>query len=340
VADQVTLVDLTSAAEAAAHANQLPIEASAVLPVASAAEANLVLAKARGMQLLNDGDYAAAADFAIDCKTASEREDKNRVALKKKFLDGCRDIDNYFREPIAIYDAAFKQVKAVMKSYDERKRLEAAAERKRQDDIRAAAEAEERRLAKIASDKALAEEQARREAQAAAEREARAKVEAAEAETRKANEARLAAEARARGDQEAAAAANARAAKADEDAKAALAQGKIDREAAIEARRAQLKAESATQSALSNMDAATQVSQTAALASVLAQPAKVSGVARKSVWRWRMLDETLLARKWMTADRAKMDDFVGKNKAEAAQHFDGAIEVYEDFELAIGSKKK
>jgi hypothetical protein len=323
-----------------------PIAAKVDLPSGSEMTAQKVLTRASGIKIDTDADYVAAADFANECKGMLEKEDADRVELKKDFLAGCRRIDAYFRNPINLYDQAFKTVKAAMLVYDERKRKAAEAEQRRLAEVRRQEELEQQRRERAVQERIQAEERARREAQERADAEQRARTEAAEAEARKEREARLAAEAKARGDQEAAEAANRRAAAAEADAKKANEQARLDREAAIEARRQQLRAERESQTAIASADAGADA-VTAATSAALAPPKeldKVAGVARKTVWRWRLRAGKALAdipRKWLILDAAAVQALVDKlkDKGLAEELLGDCFEVYSEAELSVGKKR-
>lgn len=322
------------------------LEAKATLPTASEADANRVLARASGLTIDSDEDYVIAADFANDCKSAGEAEDATRVKLKKKFLDGCRDIDEYFRGPIALYDKAFKAVKAHMNAYDARKAEAARVEQQRKDAERRAAEAEQQRLEQETANRIAAEQEARRQAQATADAEARARTEAAEAEARRQTALREAAEAKSRDDHAAANAANQRAIIAEDNARQATERAKTEREAAIEARRKQLKAEAQTAAAVQTMDAGAQaVTQaTAAALEERAAPVKVSGVARKTLWKWKLKDGAKLAdvpRKLLIIDKEYVQSVVDKvkDKGLAEELLGSCFEVWSEADLAVGKKR-
>jgi flagellar biosynthesis GTPase FlhF len=323
-----------------------PIAAKVELPSGSEMTAQKVLTRASGIKIDTDADYIAAADFANECKGMLEKEDADRVELKKDFLAGCRRIDAYFRNPINLYDQAFKTVKSAMLAYDERKRKAAEAEQRRLAEVRRQEELEQQRREAEAQRRIRAEEQARREAQERADAEQRARTEAAEAEARKEREARLAAEAKARGDQEAAEAANRRAAAAEAEAKKANEQARLDREAAIEARRKQLRAERESQTAIATADAgadAVTAATTAAL-NVDMAATKVSGVARRMSWRWKLREGKQLAdvpRKFLILDTDYIQSVCDKvkNKEDAEKLLDGFFEVWSEAELAVGKKR-
>jgi chromosome segregation ATPase len=304
-----------------------PIAAKIELPSGSEMTAQKVLTQATGLRINTDEDYGKAADFANDCKRMGEKEDADRVELKKDFLAGCRRIDAYFKRPIELYDQAFKAVKEAMKRYDERKREALKAEQKRLDDARRQEEEAQKKRRE-------AEERARREAQEKVDAEARARTEAAEAEARKAREAQAAAEAQARGDREAAEAATRRANAAEEDARKANEQAKTDREAAIEARRKQLKAERETQAGADAVSAATTAATTQTT-----ELDKVAGVSRKTVWKYRVRKQDGVPRNYLTPNFELIQTDVDRLKERAQEVLGDWLEVYSEQELAVGKKR-
>jgi hypothetical protein len=323
-----------------------PIAAKVDLPSGSEMTAQKVLTRATGIKIDTDADYIAAQDLASECKRLGEKEDADRVELKKDFLAGCRRIDAYFRNPIALYEQAFKAVKAAMLAYDERKRKAAEAEQRRLAEVRRQEEEAQRRREAEAQRLAQAEEEARREAQAKADAEQRARTEAAEAEARKEREARLAAEAKARGDQEAAEAANRRAAAAEAEAKKANETARQDREAAIEARRKQLRAERETQTAVASVQTGAEEVMAAASAA-FAHPKeldKVAGVSRRTIWKWKLREGKGLndvPRKWLMLDAVSIQGIIEKvkDKGIAEELLGGCFEVYTEQDLAVGKKR-
>jgi hypothetical protein len=309
-----------------------PLQAQASLPTDSERLAGAALAKANSMSIATDADYETAAGFANDIRAMQARLDAERISLKADFLLGCQKIDGYFRGPIAACESAFKAVKGAMIAYDDRKKREREAEEARQREERRKAEAE-------AQARVRAEEEARREAQRTADLEARAKLEAAEADARREREARLQAEARQRGDAEELEKANKRAAEAEADAKRARDQALADREAAIEARRRQNKAEAQTAAATAAVGKAAET--------VAADPVKVSGVARKTVWKWRlkqgadlqaMIQDNIIPVHYLKLDADKIDATVERLK-DLAQNTLPWLEIYSESELAIGKKR-
>jgi DNA repair exonuclease SbcCD ATPase subunit len=298
------------------------LSAAAQLPAVIVSQASAIVERSRAVVIATDEDYGKAADFINDIKAAGKKLDEDRVALKADFLAGCKRIDDYFRAPIQACEDAVKAVKAVMLTYDERKRREAEAERRRQ-------EAERLRLEAEARERAQAEQAAREAAERARLDAERQKREAAEAEARSARQAQEAAEAKARGDQEAAQAAERRAAEAEADAERAREQARQDREKAIEARRLQLRAEAYTQEAQA---------QAAKPVEVAPEPVKVSGVSRKKVWKFRIAGPVPTI--YMKVDEEKIQSVVDRLKDMAQEQMGNWIEVYSEDVLAVGRGRK
>jgi chemotaxis protein histidine kinase CheA len=324
-------------------ADDTGLMASATLPSDIQAVAERVYRQAVAVRIESDADYSAAAELAADISQSIKSIDADRVKLKAPFLAGTRQIDDYFRGPIARREEAIRTIKGAMLDWDEAKRREAEAERQRLQAEERAREAEARRKEKEAQERLRAEETARRQAAEAAQAQERAKREAAEAEAWRARQAAAAAEAAARGDQAAAKAAEARAKQAEIDAKNAKKQAEIDREAAIEARRKQLAAEretAAAAEAAAQAQTAAQEATTAAVAGPAAL-AKVDGVSRRRVWKFRLkapLDKVPM--RYHCLDTDKVQEVVDRLKDLAAETLGDCFEVYFEDELAVGRGRK
>ena len=317
--------------------------ASATLPSDIQAVAERVYRQAVAVKIQSDADYSAAAKLAADISQSIKSIDADRVRLKAPFLAGTRQIDDYFRGPIGRREEAIRAIKGAMLDWDEQKRREAEAERQRLAAEERAREVEARRKEKEAQERLRAEETARRQAAEAAEAQERAKREAAEAEARRARQAQEAAEAKARGDQEAAQAAEARAKQAEVEAENAKRQAAADREAAIEARRKQLAAERQTQEAAEAAAKASEAAReaTTAAAAGPAGLAKVDGVARRRVWKFRLkvpLDK--VPQRYLCLDTDKVQDVVDRLKELAAETLGDCFEVYYEDELAVGKGRR
>jgi DNA repair exonuclease SbcCD ATPase subunit len=300
------------------------LKAAAELPAAIVSQGSALLERAKSVVIQSDDDYVSAANFVNDIKATEKRIDEDRVRLKAPFLAGVRQIDDYFRAPLAACAEAVKSIKRTMLAYDERKR------REREEAERQAA-AERRRLEEEAQAKARAEEQARQAAERARLAEETRRREAAEAEARRAREAEEAANAKARGDQEAAEAAERRAKQAEEDAAKAREQSRIDREAAIAAKRQQLAAERAH--AQAQEEAAKPIA-------VTPEPPKVAGVARKRVWKYRIVKRLAVPDSYLIPDEAKIQAAVDRLKDMAQEALGDWIEVYSEEALAVGKVRK
>ena len=317
--------------------------ATATLPTDVQARAEGLYRQAVAIRVSSDVDYELAAGFVADIKAAFEQLDKDRVRLKKPFLDGTRGIDDYFRTPIARGEEAIRKVKDAMIEWDKQKRIAQELEERRLAEVKRKADAEAREREKAAQERIRAEEQAKREAAEAREREERSKREAAEATERRERARREAAEAQAKGIEEAAKAAEKRAQAAEEEAAKAREQSRLDREAAIEARRRQLKAEDQTAAAVATMDTAQAEAQAAGTAAAIGPDElhKVSGVARKRVWKFRLVTPIdKVPMRYHCLDTDKVQEVVDRLKDLAGETLGECFEVYFEDELAVGRGRK
>ncbi len=307
-----------------------PLEARGLLRAGLRETARKILDAAKTVSIHADDGYEAAARFCSDTSAVIKDFEADRVKTKAPFLAVTQGIDAYYGEAIRVAGEAVRIVKDCMLDYDARKKREREAEERLK-------VAERRRLEDEARTRLQAEEEARRQAQEAADKEARAKLEAAQAAERREREARLAAEAKSRGDAAAAEAAEKRAQLAEAQANQAKAQAQADRAAAIEARRKMLRAEAATNTAV---EASTQIPPTAP-----AEPVKVSGVARKTIWKWRLREGKVqndVPRQWLILDAAAIQAVIEKlkDKALAETLLGDCFEVYSEQDLSIGKGKK
>lgn len=296
------------------------LSAIAQLPPDVVAEGSNLVARAKSVTILSDGDYVKAVEFINYVKGVEKRLDEDRVRLKAPFLAGTRQIDSYFAGPIGACVTAVKEVKTVMLAYDDRKRKEA-------EELARQAAAEQRRLAQEAQARAAAEAEARRQAQEAALAQERAARESAEASERAERARREAAEAQAAGVARGKEEAEARAKAAEEDAARAKAQAAQDREAAIEARRKQLRAEAQAQQAAEAAQAPVEAAP---------EPVKAAGVARKTVWKYRIKSRTNVPDSYLMPDEAKIQEVVDRLKDMAQESLGDWIEVYSEQVLAVG----
>lgn len=118
-----------------------------------------------------------------------------------------------------------------------------------------------------------------------------------------------------------------------------------DREAAIEATRRQLRAEEAAKTTVAAAQEAAKAVE-APRPWVSPTPLKVAGVARKTVWKWRlknpgkdlqsMLEDNLIPLKYLMLDEEKIQRAVDRLKDMAQETLGDWIEVYDEAALAIG----
>jgi DNA repair exonuclease SbcCD ATPase subunit len=263
------------------------LTASVVLPAILDIGAAAVQQRAIAVVVSSDDDYAAAVGFINEIKAMAGQLDKDRVRLKEPFLNGCREIDAYFKRPITVLEESVARIKTAMVDYDNKRRL-------------------------------LAQEAARKAEEERREREAEAK--------RKADEAQAAI----RRQQE-----------AQQAARDAAAAG--DREAAIEARRKALRAEAETAAAVSTMDEAAKAASAPIAAP--AAPATVAGVARRTVWKWRlkpgadvvaMIQDARIPAHYLKLNEDHLQMTVDRLKELAQRTLGDWIEVYSEETLAVG----
>jgi len=297
---------------------------NARLPIGIQTQTQSLLNEARMVVILTDEGYADAAEIVNKIKAVAVQLEQDRVLLKAPFLAATRQLDDYFRGPVQVCESAIKIVKSAMLAYDDKKRIEREAREREQ-------AAERKRLEEEVRAKARAEQEAREAAERARLAEETRRREAAEAEARRAREAEEAAQAQARGDQEAAQAAEKRAQLAEAEAAQAKEQARLDREAAIEARRKQLQAERANLAA--QEEAAKPIARSEA-------PVKVSGVSRKTAWRYRIVKPLGIPDSYLIPDEAKIQAAVDRLKDMAQETLGDWIEVYPEEQLAIGRARK
>lgn len=272
--------------------------------------ANVLVQRAKSIVIATDQDYVQAGDFAREVKARWDATEAERVKLKAPALEMGKTVDNHFRGPLAMLDSAFKETKRLMGVYDTKKRQEQEAEERRLTEERRKATLEAEAREREAQKRMQAEEEARREAQRAADAEARRRVEAAEAEARGARE----------------------------DAKRALAEAAAEREKAIEARRAQLRAEAQTREAVISMEEGTKAAgeATAAALAVRKEPVKAEGVARRTVWRFRLKNIDSIPRRYLKLDEEKLQRDIDRMKDAAQELLGDWVEVYAEEALIIG----
>lgn len=322
------------------------LTATAVLPSMIEAATSHLLARAKSIAVISDEGYVAASKFGTDVKAEMDKLEAERVSLKNPFLVGGKRIDDYFRGPIATLASAIELTKKAMTDYNAEKRRLAAIEQKRLDDEKTAKEAAAKKLADEAAAKIRAEERARLDAAEAIAKEERSKREAAEAEARQAAEALKAAEARAAGDRAAAEAADKRAADAKQQTDVATADAAEQRKKAYDAKMAQLRAEKATKSAISTMDTAQ--AEADKPVQQVASSTKVSGVATRTVWKWRTkpdfdlqaaIEDVVVPLHYVRLDDEKIDATVArlKDMAQESLHW---LEIYSEESLALGTRGK
>ena len=167
----------------------------------------------------------------------------------------------------------------------------------------------------------------------------------AQAAARKAEDERREREAEAKRKADEAQAAIRRQQEAQQVARDAAAAG--DREAAIEARRKALRAEAETAAAVSTMDEA--VKAASAPIAAPAAPAKVAGVARRTVWKWRlkpgadlvaMIKDNRIPTHYLKLNEDHLQMTVDRLKDMAQETLGDWIEVYSEDVLAIGKGRK
>lgn len=248
-------------------------------PTAEVQQANTLattsLTMAQGMIIDSREGYQAAADEVVELRGRWKKIDEQRKHLKEPYLEGCRRIDEFFREPLQRLADAAELVKGRMLTF-KREEDRKAEEARRQQEAEARARREE--LERQQREAAERERQARLEAERV-EREAR---ERAEAEARAAREEaeRLAAA----GDAEAAA-------RAEAEAQAARERGEAEAQAARDR---------AAQEALEAQQQASQVQDAIDLAALepalpVAQSAATAhGISGRKVWKVLSIDKAQL----------------------------------------------
>lgn len=294
-----------------------------------------VIARAQALVVSNPQEYESAATVLQELRGAYKRMEAERLSITRPMNAAIDKVMAFFKPHTAALTTAGDMVRAKLNAYDaeqariaEEARLKAEAEAKAARDKaeREAREAREAAEAKARSEREEAERQRRAQEQAEAEarrqREAakRAEWEAVEAKRRGDAEAARKAEQAARDAEQARLAEEARAAAAQREA--TKAEAKADRtEARAEARAEALEMQAAS-----------------VVAPVIESAApKVSGIARRMVWKWKVTNADEHKRAVLVLDEKKVEKLV-KAMGKDAVDIVGGIEVWQENDISARAK--
>lgn len=101
-------------------------------------------ATAAPKEIVTEADLATVSDIAADANVEWKAFDAERVKEKKPYLDGTRDVDAFFRDPLA-------RANRIETALTDRVRAFKRAKKKREDDAREALEKEQRDIAAAAA---------------------------------------------------------------------------------------------------------------------------------------------------------------------------------------------
>jgi hypothetical protein len=315
---------------------ELPPEVAAV-PSArqQVQDSHQVIAQARALVVSNPQEYEAAAGILQSLRGAFKKLDEERKAITGPIDAAKARVMAFFKPHSDAVQEAGELVRGKLVAYDtEQARIAAEAARKAEEEARrqrAAAEAKARQEREAAEAKAKAEREEadrQRREQEAAQRRADEQRAAQERAQREAEEAKR------RGDSEAARL-------AEEEANRAEASRKAEEARAEQARKEALRADTKADNAEARGEVRAAEHENTA-ASIVAQVVqteapKVSGIARKKVWKYRIKDPSAIKRAYLTEDEVKIGKLVRAMGAEAADMV-GGIEVWQENDVAARAK--
>lgn len=264
--------------------------------------AQQALVYAQNFAIATAEDYEKAATAAGRASARWDEVDKKRQELKAPSLEACRRTDAFFAPALTALKSAKDILRGKLSAWDRKQeelRQEAqskaddAARIERERLQREAAEAQRKAQEKAAEERRQAE--AQRQAALQAEREAKAAREAGDA---------------------------AAAARAAEEA----------REAALAAQRLEQRAERTEDRAVAKV-ANLEASAMSVVAPVIqADTPKVTGVARKLVWKFRIKDPSKLPREYLTPDEKKIAGVVRALKGDTKIE---GVEIWNEPDVAV-----
>lgn len=288
---------------------QIPPQVPAQTTKQALAELEGIVARANAVQVTNADEYAAAVQICQQIAANKSRRTEERLAITRKMDEAKRAVMDFFSssflDPLDKVDAV---IRGKLKAYN-------AEQQRIADEARRKAEAEARRQREEAERKA-------REAREKAEAEARQQRQAAERQRQEEERARREAE-------------ELRAKGAREEAEA---KEKQARDAAAAATKAESKAEKIETRAEAKVEQLTAHAESIVAPVVLAEKPKVAGSARRTVWKWRVVDASKVDRKFLQLDETKIGQTVRAMKKDAADVV-GGIEVYDEEDVTIRAAK-
>ena len=267
-----------------------------------------LVARAQLVNVENAEQYVDGVNLCRQIAAALQSQEAERLAITRPMDAAKQKVMDLFRRASAPLEAVDKVIRGKLKAYDaeqeriaaeKRAEAERKAEAERQAAARKAREEQERADARAREEREKAE-QAKREAEAAREREQAAK---------------------AAGDAAAAAAARQEAAKASA--------------AAV---RAEIRADDVAAKGQARVERIQAHAESIVAPVILDEKPKAEGASRRGTWKYRVVDESKVDRKFLMLDESKIAKQC-KALGKDAEEIVGGIAVYWEADLSIRAAK-
>lgn len=294
-----------------------------------------LIAQAKALRVTTPEEYKAAGEIYQKLRGAYKNLDEQEKGITRPQLTAIDRVRDFFRPHKKAAEAAGLLVRDKINGYDrEQQRIAEQKQREAEEEARRK-RAEEEAAAKKIRDEAEAKAKLERDEadrkkreQDEADRKAKEQREAAEKAEREAREAKE------RGDKEAAEKAER---EAQQQRDLAVANEQTALQAAKEAAKADIKAENIVTRAEVKAEQREATAASVVAPIIQTEAPKVAGIARRMVWKHRVVDESKVARAFLVLDEKKIGATVRAMGKDAVATI-GGIEVWQENDISGKAK--